>query len=340
MPSVPDAGGRAGRHWVALAAALEPHQGVRRLHRGEVPRPGGSPGLVLRAARPVRVRQDDDPAHGRRAGDADVRHDPPRRHRGDVREAVQATGQHRVPELRAVPAPRHHREHRVRPQAARRLRHRAAGRRDAGAGGAGAAGPQEAGPAVRRPAAARGAGPRADQPARGAAARRAARCPRPQAAPLHAARAQAHPDRGRHHLRARHARPGGGHDDGRHHRGDERRRDRADGCAQRPVREPAHDVRRQLPRPVQPDRGGHPGSRERSGRRCGCRERTPRSRATARTRTPAPAGSASGRRRCSSPRPASPSTRRATSSPAATSRTSASSESAPSTWSRCRGART
>ena len=35
-------------------------------------------------------------------------------------------------------------------------------------------------------------------------------------------RAQADPDRGRPDLRARHARPGGGHDDGRHDRGDER----------------------------------------------------------------------------------------------------------------------
>ena len=35
-------------------------------------------------------------------------------------------------------------------------------------------------------------------------------------------RAQADPDRGRPHLRARHPRPGGGHDHGRHHRGDER----------------------------------------------------------------------------------------------------------------------
>ena len=89
---------------------------------------------------------------------------------------------------------------------------------------------------------------------RRAAARRAARRARPQAAPPDADRAQAHPDRGRHHVRARHPRPGGGHDHGRHHRGHERRADRADGRPGRPVREPAHDLRRQLPRPVQPDR--------------------------------------------------------------------------------------
>ena len=56
----------------------------------------------------------------------------------------------------------------------------------------------------------------------GAAARRAARRARPQAAPADADRAQADPDRGRPHVRPRHARPGGGHDDGRHHRGHER----------------------------------------------------------------------------------------------------------------------
>ena len=61
------------------------------------------------------------------------------------------------------------------------------------------------------------------QPAQGAAAGRAAGRARPQAAPADAAGAQADPDRGRHHLRPRHPRPGRGHDHGRHHRGDERR---------------------------------------------------------------------------------------------------------------------
>ena len=83
--------------------------------------------------------------------------------------------------------------------------------------------PAPAGPAVRRSAAAGRPGPRAHQPAAGAAAGRAARRARPQAAPADADRAQADPDRGRAHLRPRHPRPGGGHDDGRHGRGDERR---------------------------------------------------------------------------------------------------------------------
>ena len=132
---------------------------------------------------------------------------------------------------------------------------------------------KQAGPALRWPAAAGRAGPGADQPARGAAARRAARRPRPQAAPADADRAQADPDRGRPHLRPRHPRPGGGHDDGRHHRGDERGRHRADGCARGALREPAHHVRRQLPRPVQPDRGHGHRSRRRHGHRRHARHR-------------------------------------------------------------------
>ena len=53
---------------------------------------------------------------------------------------------------------------------------------------------------------------------RGAAARRAARRARPEAAPGDAGRAQGAPARARHHVRLRHARPGGGADDERPHR--------------------------------------------------------------------------------------------------------------------------
>ena len=70
-------------------------------------------------------------------------------------------------------------------------------------------------PALRRPAPARRARPRDRQRAGGAAARRAARRARPEAAPGDAARAQADPARGRHHLHLRHPRPGGGADDER-----------------------------------------------------------------------------------------------------------------------------
>ena len=75
-----------------------------------------------------------------------------------------------------------------------------------------------------------------NQPGR-AAAGRAARRPGHQAAPADAGRAQADPDRGRPDLRARHPRPGGGHDHGRHRRRDERRPDRADGRRRRELYE-------------------------------------------------------------------------------------------------------
>ena len=186
-------------------------------------------------------------------------------------EALPPSGEHRLPELRAVPAPRHLRERRLRAAPPQEQGGRPEGPGDAGPGRARVAGAQEAGPALRWTAAARRAGPRADQQPRGAAARRAARRPRPEAAPLDADRDQAHPDRGRPDVRARDARPGGGHDDGRHHRGDERRRDRADGCSGRALRQPADHLRGQLPRPVQPDRGHRPRPRRRlhEGRHAG-----------------------------------------------------------------------
>ena len=61
-----------------------------------------------------------------------------------------------------------------------------------------------------------------------AVARRAARGPRPEAAPGDAARTEAHPARGRHHVRVRDARPGRGAHDERPHRGHERGAGRAD----------------------------------------------------------------------------------------------------------------
>ena len=73
-------------------------------------------------------------------------------------------------------------------------------------------GKRKPGAALRRPAAARRARPRARQPAARAAARRAARRARPAPAQAAPDRAQAHPAGRRHHVRARHARPGGGHD--------------------------------------------------------------------------------------------------------------------------------
>ncbi len=110
----------------------------------------------------------------------------------------------------------------------------------------------KADPAVGRHAAARGPGARARQPPRRAAARRATRCARPQAAPPDADGAEADPAGGRPDLHPRHPRPGGGHDHGRLHRGHERRAHRAARRPGHPLRAAAVDVRRQLPRAVQP----------------------------------------------------------------------------------------
>ena len=90
--------------------------------------------VVLRPARPVRLRQDDDAAHGRRARAADPRPDPHRRHRPHRVASLRATGQHGVPELRALPAPDHPRQRRLRAQAPRRPGRREAGGRRARAG--------------------------------------------------------------------------------------------------------------------------------------------------------------------------------------------------------------
>ena len=215
------------------------HQAVRELHRRRRPRPHRRAGQVLRAARPVRMRQDDHAAHGGRARGADQGRD-------------QLGGQditHLKPYKRPVNTV--FQSYALFPHldifenVAFGLRRR--GVKDVNKrvhdmlelvelGGYGKRRPAAA---LGRPAAAGRAGPCADQPAAGAAARRAARRARPQAPPADADRAQAHPDRGRHHLRPRHPRPGGGHDDGRHHRGDEPGRDRAAGAAHELYDQPA-----------------------------------------------------------------------------------------------------
>ncbi len=217
---------------VVRRAAAEPaHQALRRLHRRPRAGPRHPPRLVLRAARPLGLRQDHDVADGGGARDPDVGHDHARRAGHHGRQALPAARQHGLPELCALPAPRHLRERRVRAAPPQVQRRRAAGRRDARPGRARGATTQEAGPALRWSAAAGGARPGPDQQAGGAAPRRAARRARPQAASRDADRDQADPDRGRPHVRARHPRPGGGHDHGRHGRGDEQGHHRAAGRA-------------------------------------------------------------------------------------------------------------
>ena len=198
--------------------------------------PGDAARRVLRAAGPVRLRQDHDAAHDRRLRGPDRRPRLPRRRGRHGAPAVQARRQHRLPVLRALPAPERREERRVRARAAARSPRtrsaRARTRRSSSCSSATSAKRKPA-PAVRRPAAARRARPRARQPAARAAPRRAARRARPAPAQAAADRAQAHPAGRRHHVRARHARPGRGDVDGRH----DRRHERA-ARSSRPARPP------------------------------------------------------------------------------------------------------
>ena len=180
--------------------------------------------IVAEYTRPPRVR------HGRAVGrlvataghasvTAETRTTSRPRRRGQP--GGRGRGRHRLPDDL--------RERRVRapPQGEARRGLEDAGRRDAGhRRSVGLRRPQAAA-AVRRPTAASRARTGAGQPSARTPARRAARRARPQAPQGDAARAQEHPARDRHHVRARHARPGRGDDDGRLHRRDERRTDRA-----------------------------------------------------------------------------------------------------------------
>ena len=152
-------------------------------------------GPVLHDARPVRMRQDHDPAHDRRVRGAVRRHRPARRRGRDRPAALPAADEHGLPELRPVPAPERRAQRGVRPRTPARLEGRGA---PAGGGGARARRPRargeaQAAPAVRRAAAARRPRARARESAGRAAARRAAGRARPQAAQAAADRAQAHP---------------------------------------------------------------------------------------------------------------------------------------------------
>ena len=187
---------------------LRRHDGGRRPHAVDPARE------LLRHARAVRLRQDDDAAHDRRVREPDRGPRLPRRLGGHQPSALQARRQHRLSVLRAVPAPERREERRVRPRAqeGRQGRGHASARGRARARAARPPRQAQAGPALRRPAAARRARPRARQPPARAAARRAARRARPAPAQAAADRAQAHSAGHRHHLRARDPRSGRGHD--------------------------------------------------------------------------------------------------------------------------------
>ncbi len=100
-------------------------------------RPRGGRWRVLQPAGPVRLRQDHDAAHDRRLRAAHLRPDRAPGPGRDLAAALPAQRQHRLPELRAVPAPLDLRERRLRPapHAVSRTREiKAAGPPDARAG--------------------------------------------------------------------------------------------------------------------------------------------------------------------------------------------------------------
>ena len=170
---------------------------------------------LLRDARPVGLRQDDDAADDRRLRGPDRGQRLPRRRRGHRQPPYKRDVNTVFQSYALFPHLTRREERRLRPRAqeGRQGRDRAsASARSLELVQLGHARQAQARAALRRPAAARRARPRARQPPAGAAARRAARRARPAPAQAAADRAQADPAGRRHHLRARHARPGGGHD--------------------------------------------------------------------------------------------------------------------------------
>ena len=175
-----------------------------------------------------------------------------------VAAAVPAARQHRLPELRPVPAPDDLGERRVRPPPDGRQGLRDQEPRHGHAQARRAAGLREAqaDPDLGRPGAAGRARARAHQPARRAPPRRAAGRPRPQAAQADAGRAQAHPAGGRDHVHLRDPRPGGGDDDVQSDRRHEQGSLRAAGRPGDALRAPDDALRGRLPGREQPPRAG------------------------------------------------------------------------------------
>ncbi len=193
----PSARGTAARRRGAARdqQALPRGQGGRHGRRRGRCRPRDRGRGVLLAARSLRVREDDHPAHDRGLRVPHRGQHPDLRGGGRARAAQPSPRQHRVPVLRAVPAHDGRGEHRLRPadEEGRPGGGDAPGRRGHRPRAAPGARTAQAQAAVRRAAATRGAGPCAGQPPEGAAARRTARRARPQAPPGDADRAQAAP---------------------------------------------------------------------------------------------------------------------------------------------------
>src|SRR3990170_611582 len=241
------------------------HEGLRGDGRRRRPVPRHPRGRVLQHARALGLWEDHHPADDRRLRGAHPRHRLPQRLGRHRPASVQAGREHGVPVLRAVPAPQRVRERGVRPSPSEggQGRDRDPGERDHEARGPGRVREAQTGADVRRPAATGGARARPREQPQGAAPRRAARGARPEAPQADAARAEAHPVRGRHHVHLRDARPGRGHDDVQPPGRDASGQDRADRASRGGLREPADRVRGRVPGRVEHARGRAEGGRER-----------------------------------------------------------------------------
>ena len=210
-------------------------------------------------ARPLRLRQVDAAAHGRRLRDARPRGTHHHRRRGrDPHAAREAADRHGVPEPRALDPHERLQEPRLRPEApppAEATRSRAGSRPRSSRSASPATATRHDPPALRRPAAARGARPLARARAEDPAARRALRQPRPAPARAPARGGARPPAAAEDHHALRHPRPGRGAGARRPHRRHARRPHRADRAARRRLPRARDALRRRLHRHDEPDRG-------------------------------------------------------------------------------------
>ena len=242
-----------------------PREALRRLRGGERDQPRDALGRVLLVARSLRLREDHDAAHDRRLRAA--------RPRGRSCSTARTWRRRRPTSGTSTPCSRTTRCSRIsrsqqnvafglKYQKVAKGEDKRAGRRCARAGADVLVRRPASEPALGRPAAARRARAGVDPEPEGAPARRAARRSRREAPQASPDRAEGPAGAGRDHVHLRDARPGGGADDVRPHRGDVAGQGRAGRAAQGDLRGARHGLRRRLPGRVEPDgRARRPASR-------------------------------------------------------------------------------